>query len=249
MKRVTFRQLRVFTEVARQLSFSRAAESLHLTPPAVTMQVKELENYVGLPLFERQGRQISLTMAGEYFLVHGGASGIGTTAVQLASAFGAHVLATAGTTEKCAAVAKLGAARAINYRTEDFVAAAKEFTGGNGVDLILDMVGGDYFAKGLDALKTGGRIVYIAAQGGGEVALPIFRLMQKRAVVTGSTLRPRDADEKARLTAAVEATVWPWIAAGKLKPVIDRTYPLAEAAKAHAALEAGEVVGKVILTL
>lgn len=184
--------------------------------------------------------------AGETLMIHGATSGIGATAIQMAKAAGAKVIGTSRGPAKAAEALKLGCDVSVDVKAQDFAEVAKAE---GGVDVILDMVGGDYFAKGLDALKTGGRIVYIAAQGGGEVALPIFRLMQKRAVVTGSTLRPRDADEKARLTAAVEATVWPWIAAGKLKPVIDRTYPLAEAAKAHAALEAGEVVGKVILTL
>jgi putative PIG3 family NAD(P)H quinone oxidoreductase len=184
--------------------------------------------------------------AGETLMIHGATSGIGATAIQMAKAAGAKVIGTSRGPAKAAEALKLGCDVSVDVKAQDFAEVAKAE---GGVDVILDMVGGDYFAKGLDALKTGGRIVYIAAQGGGEVALPIFRLMQKRAVVTGSTLRPRDADEKARLSAAVEATVWPWIAAGKLKPVIDRTYPLAEAAKAHAALEAGEVVGKVILTL
>ncbi|HQP20871.1 MAG TPA: zinc-binding dehydrogenase, partial [Phenylobacterium sp.] len=184
--------------------------------------------------------------AGETLMIHGATSGIGATAIQMAKAAGAKVIGTSRGPAKAAEALKLGCDVSVDVKAQDFAEVAKAE---GGVDVILDMVGGDYFAKGLDALKTGGRIVYIAAQGGGEVALPIFRLMQKRALVTGSTLRPRDADEKARLTAAVEATVWPWIAAGKLKPVIDRTYPLAEAAKAHAALEAGEVVGKVILTV
>jgi putative PIG3 family NAD(P)H quinone oxidoreductase len=184
--------------------------------------------------------------AGETLMVHGATSGIGATAIQMARAAGAKVIGTSRGAAKAAEALKLGCDVSVDVKAQDFAEIAKAE---GGVDVILDMVGGDYFAKGLDALKTGGRIVYIAAQGGGEVALPIFRLMQKRALVTGSTLRPRDADEKARLTAAVEATVWPWIAAGKLKPVIDRTYPLADAAKAHAALEAGEVVGKVILTV
>lgn len=193
-------------------------------------------------VFER-GRLV----AGESFLVHGGSSGIGTTAIQLAAARGARVFATAGSAEKCAACEALGAERAINYRDADFVAVTGEATGGRGVDVILDMVGGDYFAKGLDCLKTGGRIVFIASLGGAEVALPIFRIMQKRAVVTGSTLRPRDADEKARLAAEVERVVWPWIQAGKLKPQIDKTFPLTEAAAAHAYLEGGAHVGKVML--
>lgn len=184
--------------------------------------------------------------AGETLMVHGATSGIGATAIPMAKAAGARVIGTSRGAAKTAEALKLGADIAVDVTAQDFAEVAKA---DGGCDVILDMVGGDYFSKDLDAIKTGGRIVFIAAQGGGEVPLQIFRLMQKRAVVTGSTLRPRDADEKARLAAAVEATVWPWIAAGKLKPVIDRTYPLAQAGEAHAALERGEVVGKVVLTL
>ena len=182
--------------------------------------------------------------AGETLMVHGATSGIGTTAIQMAKAAGAKVIATGRGAGKAAQALKLGADVSVDVTTEDFAEVAKA---NGGVDVILDMVGGDYFAKGLDALKTGGRIVFIAAQGGGEVALPIFRLMMKRAVVTGSTLRPRDADEKARLAAAVEQTVWPWIAAGQLKPQIDKTFPLVDAGAAHAYLEGGAHVGKVML--
>ena len=182
--------------------------------------------------------------AGETLMIHGATSGIGTTAIQMAKAAGAKVIATGRGAGKAAQALKLGADVSVDVTTQDFAEVAKAE---GGVDVILDMVGGDYFAKGLDALKTGGRIVFIAAQGGGEVALPIFRLMMKRAVVTGSTLRPRDADEKARLAAAVEQTVWPWIAAGQLKPQIDKTFPLVEAGAAHAYLEGGAHVGKVML--
>ena len=182
--------------------------------------------------------------AGETLMVHGATSGIGTTAIQMAKAAGAKVIATGRGTGKAAEALKLGADVSVDVTSQDFAEVAKAE---GGVDVILDMVGGDYFAKGLDALRTGGRIVFIAAQGGGEVALPIFRLMMKRAVVTGSTLRPRDADEKARLAAAVEQTVWPWIAAGQLKPQIDKTFPLVEAGAAHAYLEGGAHVGKVML--
>jgi putative PIG3 family NAD(P)H quinone oxidoreductase len=184
--------------------------------------------------------------AGETFMVHGATSGIGVTAIQMAKAAQARVIATARGADKAAQAKALGADIAIDAKAEDFAEAAKAQ---GGVDVVLDMVGGDYFLKELDALKTGGRIVFIAALGGGEISLPIFRIMQKRAVITGSTLRPRDADEKARLAAEVERVVWPWIAAGKLKPVIDATFPLAEAAKAHAHLEAGEHLGKVVLTV
>ena len=182
--------------------------------------------------------------AGETLMVHGATSGIGTTAIQMAKAAGAKVIATGRGADKAAQAKALGADVSVDVTAEDFAEVAKA---NGGVDVILDMVGGDYFAKGLDSLKTGGRIVFIAAQGGGEISFPVFRLMMKRALVTGSTLRPRDADEKARLAAAVEATVWPWIAAGKLKPRIDKVFPLAEAAAAHAYLEGGAHVGKVML--
>ncbi|MFN3512688.1 MAG: NAD(P)H-quinone oxidoreductase [Phenylobacterium sp.] len=184
--------------------------------------------------------------AGETLMVHGATSGIGVTAIQMAKAAGARVIATARGADKAAEALRLGADLAVDATTEDFAAVAKA---DGGVDVVLDMVGGDYFAKDLDAIRTGGRIVFIAAQGGGEVALPIFRLMQKRAVVTGSTLRPRDAEEKARLAAAVEARVWPWIAEGKVRPPVDKTFPLAQAAEAHAHLESGRHVGKVVLTV
>ena len=182
--------------------------------------------------------------SGEILMVHGATSGIGTTAIQMAKAAGAKVIATSRGAGKAAEALKLGADVSVDVTTQDFTAIAKAQ---GGVDVILDMVGGDYFAKGLDSIRTGGRIVYIATQAGGEVALPIFKLMLKRALVTGSTLRPRDADEKARLAAAIEATVWPWIAAGKLTPQIDKTFPLTEAAAAHAYLEGGSHVGKVML--
>jgi NADPH2:quinone reductase len=183
--------------------------------------------------------------AGETFMVHGATSGIGVTAIQMAKAAGAKVIATARGADKAAQAKALGADVAIDATAQDFAEVANAE---GGVDVVLDMVGGDYFARELDALKTGGRIVFIASLGGGEISFPIFRLMQKRAVVTGSTLRPRDADEKARLAAEVERVVWPWIAAGKVKPVVDATFPLAEAAKAHAHLD-GAHLGKVVLTV
>ena len=182
--------------------------------------------------------------SGEILMVHGATSGIGTTAIQMAKAAGAKVIATSRGAGKAAEALKLGADVSVDVTTQDFTEIAKAQ---GGVDVILDMVGGDYFAKGLDSIRTGGRIVYIATQAGGEVALPIFKLMLKRALVTGSTLRPRDADEKARLAAAIEAKVWPWIVAGKLTPQIDKTFPLTEAAAAHAYLEGGSHVGKVML--
>ena len=183
--------------------------------------------------------------AGETLLVHGGTSGIGTTAIAMAKAAGATVIATGRGAAKAARALELGADIAIDAAAEDFGPRVKAE---GGADVVLDMVGGDYFGRELDALKTGGRIVFIASLGGGEVTLPIFRVMQKRAVVTGSTLRPRTADEKARLAAAVEAEVWPWIADGRFRPVVDRTFPLDRAGDAHAALEAGDHVGKIVLT-
>jgi putative PIG3 family NAD(P)H quinone oxidoreductase len=182
--------------------------------------------------------------AGETLLLHGATSGIGASAIQMAKAAGARVIATARGAGKAKAALALGADIAVDATSEDFAEVAKA---DGGVDVVLDMVGGDYFPKNLDAIRTGGRIVYIASQAGGEVTLPIFRIMMKRAVITGSTLRPRDADEKARLAAEVERVVWPWIAAGKIKPTIDKTFPLEEAAAAHAHLEGGSHVGKVIL--
>jgi putative PIG3 family NAD(P)H quinone oxidoreductase len=184
--------------------------------------------------------------AGETVMIHGATSGIGTTAIQMAKAAGAKVIATARGADKAAQAKALGADVSIDAKTEDFAEVAKAE---GGCDVVLDMVGGDYFSKDLDALKVGGRIVFIAALGGGEVPLQIFRIMQKRAVVTGSTLRPRDKDEKARLAAEVERVVWPWIAAGKLVPQVDATFPLEDAAMAHAHLENGAHLGKIILTV
>jgi putative PIG3 family NAD(P)H quinone oxidoreductase len=184
--------------------------------------------------------------AGETLLVHGATSGIGVAAIQMAKAAGARVIATARGAGKAQQARALGADIAIDAGAEDFAAVAQA---AGGADVVLDMVGGDYFAKDLDALRTGGRIVFISAQGGDKVTLPIFRLMQKRAVVTGSTLRPRHADEKARLTAEIERVVWPWVAGGKVRAVVDRTFPLEQAAQAHAYLEAGSHVGKVVLTV
>jgi len=183
--------------------------------------------------------------AGETLLVHGATSGIGVTAIQMGKAAGAKVIATARGRAKADQALALGADLAIDATGEDFAAIAKQ---DGGVDVVLDMVGGPYFAGNLAALKTGGRIVYIASLGGGTLELPIGAIMQKRATVTGSTLRPRGADEKARLAAEVERVVWPWVAAGKVKTVIDHTFPLADAAKAHALMD-GPHLGKVVLTV
>ena len=187
--------------------------------------------------------------AGEWFLVHGGTSGIGTTAIQLAKAFGASVMATAGSADKCKACLELGADRAINYKTEDFVAVAKETTGSKGVDVILDMVGGDYTDKNIIAAAEDGRIVQIATLGGADVKINISRLMIKRLTLTGSTLRPRTREVKAGFARALEAKVWPLIAAGKVKVVMDSTFPLAQAAEAHRRLETSQHIGKIVLTV
>jgi putative PIG3 family NAD(P)H quinone oxidoreductase len=184
--------------------------------------------------------------AGETLMVHGATSGIGVTAIQMGKAAGAKVIATGRGADKAAEALKLGADRAADASAEDFVAVAKD---AGGVDVVLDMVGGDYFAKNLEALNVGGRIVMIATLGGGSVEVNLGRIMQKRAVLTGSTLRPRDADEKARLAAEVERIVWPWIEAGKVKTIIDTTFPLAEAAKAHARLDDSNHTGKIVLVV
>lgn len=182
--------------------------------------------------------------ADETLLVHGATSGIGVTAIQMAKAAGAHVVATARGAAKAAVARELGADIAVDTTHEDFGAKAKEF---GGVDVSLDMVGAPYLAATLDALKTGGRIVYIASLGGGTLELPVRAVMQKRVVVTGSTLRPRGADEKARLAAAVERVVWPWIEDGKVRAIVDRTFALGDAAAAHVHLESGDHVGKIVL--
>jgi NADPH2:quinone reductase len=187
--------------------------------------------------------------AGETVLVHGGSSGIGTTAIMLGTAFGARVIVTAGSQEKCDACLKLGAARAINYRSEDFVAAAKQATGGRGCDLILDMVGGDYIERNYEAAAVEGRIVQIAFQGSPKANVNFLRIMLKRLTHTGSTLRARSVADKAAIASAIEEHVWPLIGTGKVKPVIYRTFPLAQAAQAHALMETSQHIGKIVLTV
>lgn len=193
-------------------------------------------------VFERGGLK-----KGETFLVHGGSSGIGTTAIQLANAFGAYVMTTAGSDDKCAACLKLGADRAINYRTEDFVAVVREATGGRGADLILDMVGGDYVARNYEAAAVDGRIVQIATQRGAVASADFARLMVKRLTHTGSTLRPRTVAFKGAIAAALEANVWPLLAERRIAPVMDMIFPLKEAWRAHERMEEGEHIGKIVL--
>jgi putative PIG3 family NAD(P)H quinone oxidoreductase len=185
--------------------------------------------------------------AGERFLVHGGSSGIGTTAIQLAKARGATVFATAGSAEKCQACLDLGADVAIDYREQDFLAVVKEKTGGRGVDLILDMVGGDYVARNIDALAVDGRQVSIAFLKGSKVEIDLQKVMAKRLTLTGSTLRPRSVAEKGAIAEALKAEAWPLIEAGRIRPVIHATFPLARASEAHALMESSAHVGKIVL--
>ena len=194
-------------------------------------------------VFERGALQ-----AGETLLVHGGSSGIGTMAIQLAKAFGARVVVTVGSAEKAEACLKLGADRAINYKTEDFVTVVKEFTGGRGVELILDMVGGEYIERNYNAAAIEGRIVQIALLDGIKATVNFAKLMTKRLHHTGSTLRPRTDAEKAAMVAAIEAKVMPLLAQGRIKPVIDSTFPLAEAVEAHRRMESSQHIGKIVLT-
>ncbi len=187
--------------------------------------------------------------AGETLLVHGGSSGIGTTAIQLARAFGARVFATAGSPEKCAACARLGAERAIDYRREDFVAVVNELTGGRGVDVILDMVGGSYLSRNVAALAVEGRLVQIALLEGAKAEIDFGRVMVRRLTLTGSTLRPRSVEQKGAIARALAEKVWPLLASGQVRPILDRTFPLAEAAAAHALMESSRHIGKIVLTV
>jgi NADPH2:quinone reductase len=184
---------------------------------------------------------------GEALLVHGGSSGIGTAAIQLARAMGARVIATAGTAEKCAACERLGAVRAVNYRDEDFVAAVKDVTGGAGVDVVLDMVGGDYIARNLEALAVDGRLVQIAFLKSSRAEIDLSNLMRRRLTITGSTLRPRSVAEKGAIAEALRRHVWPLLEDRLVKPVIHAVFPLRQAAEAHRVLESGVHIGKLVL--
>ncbi len=186
--------------------------------------------------------------SGETLLVQGGTSGIGVTAIQLAKAFGATVIATAGSDEKCAACQSLGADHAINYRSQDFSAVAKELTGGQGVNVILDMVAGDYVAREVECLAEDGRLVIIAVQGGVKASFNAGLVLRRRLVITGSTLRPRPVAFKAAIAAALREKVWPLLERGRVKPVIHSTFPAARAAEAHALMESNQHIGKIVLT-
>ena len=215
-------------------------------PPALTITeaaaVPETFFTVWHNVFER-GR----LEPGETLLVHGGSSGIGTTAIQLAKASGARVIATAGSAAKCDACRALGADLAVNYRSEDFVAATKAATGGKGADVVLDIVGGDYVERNYEAAAVDGRVVQIAFQGSPKATVDFRRLMLKRLTHTGSTLRARSAADKGAIARALEQRVLPLLAAGKVKPVIDSTFPLTDAAKAHARMESSVHIGKIVL--
>ena len=187
--------------------------------------------------------------SGERFLVHGGSSGIGTTAIQLAHALGAAAYATAGSAEKCAACEKLGAKRAINYREEDFVAVLKDATNGEGVDVLLDKVGGEYVQRNFEALAVGGRLVNIAFLGGAKAEINLNPFMRKRITFSGSTLRARSVDEKGDIAASLRQNAWPLLENGSVKSVIDSTYPLADAPKAHERMESSAHIGKIVLVM
>jgi NADPH2:quinone reductase len=186
---------------------------------------------------------------GDWFLVHGGTSGIGTTAIQMAKAFGARVMATAGSADKAAFCRRLGADIAVDYKAQDFVKAAREATGGRGIDVILDMVGGDYTERNIIAAADDARIVQIATLAGAETRINIARLMMKRITLTGSTLRPRTREVKAGFAREIESRVWPLIADGRLKVVMDSTYPLEQAGDAHRRMETSEHIGKIVLVV
>lgn len=195
-------------------------------------------------LFER-----AYIVEGDIVLVHGGTSGIGTTAISLCGLFGVKIIVTCGSDEKCSAALKAGATHVINYAASDFVEAVLEITAGLGVQAVLDMVGGDYVARNLACLAEDGRHVSIATQRGAKSEIPIIDVMRKRLTLTGSTLRPRSVGFKSMIADELEKSVWPFVREGKLRPVMDSRFPLAEAAAAHARMEAGEHIGKIVLLL
>ncbi len=217
-------------------------------PPAISMveaaALPETIFTVWSNLFER-----AYAIEGDTVLVHGGTSGIGTTAILLGKLFDLTVIVTCGSDEKCARAIELGAAHAINYKTQDFVEEVKRITGGKGVQAVLDMVGGDYVARDLACLADDGRHVTIAVQGGVKAEINLVEVMRRRLTLTGSTLRARDTTFKALVADEIRRNVWPHVAEGRLKPVIDSVFPLAEAAKAHARMDGGDHVGKIVLEI
>ena len=197
---------------------------------------------VWVNLFER-----GFAADGDWVLVHGGTSGIGTMAIALGQLFNLHVIVTCGSDEKCARAIELGALQAVNYKTEDFVRACRELTDGKGVSVVLDMVGGDYVPRNLEALGDDGRHVSIAFQRGAKAEITISDVMRRRLTLTGSTLRPRPVEFKAMVASEIAHTVWPYVEGGRLRPVIDSTFPLSRAADAHARMESGKHVGKIVI--
>ena len=195
-------------------------------------------------LFER-----AYVQAGDTVLVHGGTSGIGTMAISLCALFGVEIIVTVGSDDKAQAALAHGATHAINYKTEDFVERVKAITGGAGVAAVLDMVGGDYVSRNLKCLAEDGRHVSIAVQRGAEATIPIWQVMRRRLTLTGSTLRPRDAEFKTLVAEEIARLVWPFVTEGKLRPLMDRSFPLSQAAEAHRRMEAGDHVGKIVLTM
>jgi putative PIG3 family NAD(P)H quinone oxidoreductase len=184
---------------------------------------------------------------GEWLLVHGGTGGIGTTAIQMATALGSRVIVTCGTADRCRAAEAIGAVRAVNYRTEDFLAVVKQVTSDRGVDVVLDVVGGSYAARNLQCLARDGRLIQIGLMGGSLAEIPLRTVMLRRLTISGSTLRPRPPAEKGAIAAALERQVWPLIASGRIRPIVDSALPLGEAAEAHRRLEGGRVIGKLVL--
>jgi len=229
-----------------QYAVAPAGQCLPVPPALSTVEaaaIPETLYTVWTNLFER-----AYAVPGDTVLVHGGTSGIGTMAIALGRLFGLTVIVTAGSDAKCRAALDLGAGHAINYREADFVEEVRRITNGQGVQAVLDMVGGDYVPRNLRCLAEDGRHVSIAVQRGAEATVPLWDVMRRRLTLTGSTLRPRSAAFKELVTDELARTVWPHVEAGRLKPVIDRSFPLAEAAAAHARMEAGEHVGKIVLT-
>jgi len=230
-----------------QYCIAQDAQAMEV-PPALSMQeagaVPETLMTVWHNVFERGGLK-----PGETLLIHGGSSGIGTMAIQLAKAFGSRVIVTVGSKEKADACLKLGADRAINYKTEDFVTEVKTATGGAGIQLILDMVGGDYVERNYDAAAVDGRIVQIAVLGGPKATVNFAKLMVKRLTHTGSTLRPRSNADKAAMVSAIEDKVMPLLRQGRIKPLMDSTFPLEKAADAHRRMETSEHIGKIVLAV
>jgi NADPH2:quinone reductase len=227
--------------VAPQVQCLRPPSTLSLVEAAA---VPETFFTVWTNVFERGKLQ-----ANETILIHGGSSGIGTTAIQLAREFGARIFATAGTDAKCAACRELGAAVAINYRNEEWVAVVRNATDNKGVNVILDMVGGNYVSKNLDSLAVDGRLIQIAFLRSSMVDVDLMQVMRRRLTITGSTLRPRSPEEKGQIARAVETKVWPLIEAGRVKPLIYAQFPLEKAADAHRMMEASEHIGKIVLTV